>query len=260
MISPPNYTNTNQGANIEHLFADSIEDHKSAFNKMKTAIGVSRGENPTKVDVVGGKHRKADVIINFGKIQMRCSVKSFTYAGYNHLERRRLDIFCKRNRISNADLTFLKELFLRKGKDPKNTQLVLWDERDRVQRIFSQVEVGVPALVGNDHPNFLVLFSVTKSRFHIYHMQTQVIPLIQGAQISFTTKASNIAQGDFIVILCKGSARGESGGRDNDIQIKMKTKKFFQEISPLCCYQMKTKMFFSREHSFMFWQLSPDST
>ena len=232
----PNYANMTQGANVEHLFANSIETHSLTFKVIRKALGITEGK--PKIKVVGGRHRKADVVMTFkDATQLRCSVKSFTGSGYNHIERRKLDEFCRRNQILKPDQAFLEKLFLRKGKDTRNTQLVMAEEREQVRRIFSEVEVGVSALIGNDHPQILVLFSVGISKFHIYDMDKQVIPLVRGTHIGFTPRSSNVEIGDYIVLQRKGSAK-EKGGRDNDVQMKMKVGKFFNEIEPLCWYQL----------------------
>ena len=232
----PNYRNTSQGTNVEHLFANSIETHTRAFQAIKNATGITDRE--VSIAVVGGRHRKADVVMTFSNSpQLRCSVKSFTHAGYNHLERRRLPDFCNRNQIVKADQEFLESLFLRKEQGGRNVLLVMPNERERVQRIFSEVEVGLSAVMGNDHPQILVLFSVSISKFHIYDMNKQVVPLIRNVQIGFTPRSSNIEIGDYIVVQRKGSSK-EAGGRANDVQVKMKVGKFFSEIEPLCWYQL----------------------
>jgi len=245
-----NRTNTVQGRNVEHLFANSVADHPRAFNAMIKSVGIPQDATYLEGEVVGGRHRKADVILHFAeslrtismhpserRLQLRCSVKSFTGAGYNHIERRRLSEFCSRNQIVKADEDFLETLIKRKSLDPRNTALVLPGEREKVRQIFSPIEVGMSALIGNDHPQILVLFSIEQSRFHIYNMAQSVEPHIRSSNIGFTPRSSNIKIGEYIVVQRKGSSK-EAGGRADDIQIKMLVRKFFDEITPTCYYQL----------------------
>ena len=96
------------------------------------------------------------------------------------------------------------------------------EDMDKVRRIFKPIEVGVTALLGNDYPDFLVLYSVRRNKFHIYDMQKQVIPLVQGVPVGFTIRSANIEIGDYIVLQRKGSDKGDSA--PNDIQTKMRVK------------------------------------
>lgn len=91
------------------------------------------------------------------------------------------------------------------------------------------------ALCGNGHPQILALFSVEDSLFHIYNMKTQVEPLVRTNHIGFTSKSSNIMIGRYIVVQRKGSSKDHA---HNDVQVKMRVKKFFNEIEPLCYYQL----------------------
>ncbi len=71
-------------------------------------------------------------------------------------------------------------------------------------------------------------------------MQRQVIPLMVSDQIDFTSRSSNITIGKYIVIQRKGSRMGKSGSDpmsidhgSNHVQIKMRVKKFFENIEPV---------------------------
>jgi len=231
----PNKTNTNQGTNVEHLFSNSITDHPSAFRAMCEMVGL----DPLayiEAEVIGERHWKTDVILHFDDYDLGCSIKSFTGPGYNHLERRTLPEFCRRNQIPSQDEAFLYELILRKQANPYGL-FVQPQERNRVRAIFSACQAAQAALLGEDNPQVFVLFSVQKSRFHIYDMDRTVQPLVRSDYIGFTSQSANIEIGDYIVVQRKGSEK-EASGRANDIQIKMKVRKFFNEVEPHCFYQL----------------------
>ncbi len=186
-----NKTNTNQGTNVEHLFANSILDHPKAFSKILNALhmnGLATGaEVVIEPKVIGNAHRKTDVEINVGSDipAIRINIKSFGTTGYNHVERRSLLDFCRRNQISTEDHEFLKKIWLRKASYSKR-QLIDRSERERIKKIFSPVSPGESALLGNDHPQILALYRKEESRFNIYDMATQVMPLLRGKLFSST--------------------------------------------------------------------------
>ncbi len=234
---PPNITNTNQGINVEYLLRNSIDDHQRAFSKLKLAVGVHAHARPNAIEVVGGSKRKADVEIRFpNRPPVRVSVKSFRLAGYNHIERGSLETFFAKNQLLRADQEFISMLFERKSNRARGN-LVEPEERVRIRKIFSRIEPGVAALLGNDHPQFLALYSIEHARFHIYHMNTQVEPLVRTEKIGFTSRSSNIEIGEYIVFQRKGSKK-EPGGRDNDYQLKMRVRRFFDEVEPLAHYEL----------------------
>ncbi len=244
-----NKSNTQEGSNVEHLFANSIQDHSSTFNAIKLSLDISQSAKVKSIDVVGDRKRKADVEIIFENDKIppiRVNIKSFKGVGYNHIERRRLDEFCKRNQISKSDTDFLIELWLRKARSNNSHRKLVDDsERDRVRKIFSGIEPAASALLGNDHPQILALFNVLESKWHIYNLNKQVLPLIRQCTVGFTSKSANITIGEYIVIQRKGSSRGESGSDpftithgSNNAQIKMRVKNFFYKVKPIAWYQL----------------------
>lgn len=249
----PNRTNTRQGINIEELLRNSLPAHQRAFNKVKQSAGIPTTATLTEEsDNVGLRKRKTDVVFNFGNKypRLRASVKSFSKgAGYNQLERKSLANFCRDNRILADDHKFLEILFLRKAKAEKwkRTKLVEQGEKERVRQIFSEIEPGATALLGLDHPQIFAVFSIERNRWHLYDMQSQVLPAIRQINVTFTSTSSNIQLGDYIVLQRKGSAGGEhSGGhpvtdirhRANDVQMKIRLRRFFDKINPLAFIQL----------------------
>ncbi len=246
-----NQSNTYQGINVEHLFANSIFDHPDAWNRILESIGYNEAIGATTpiIEVVGGSKRKTDVVIDFKNDRdlapIRVSIKSFSDAGYNHIERRPLPDFCQRNQISKPYYNFLEHLWLRKAKNSKTAKLVEQNEEAQVRNIFRAIEPGISAVLGNDYPQILALYSNDLRKWHLYNMDKQVTPLIRTKVISFTARSSNIQIGDYVVIQRKGSAAGESGTDPNHIshgsnhvQIKMWVKKFFDRVEPVSWYQL----------------------
>ncbi|MXZ44208.1 MAG: hypothetical protein F4Z01_04415 [Gammaproteobacteria bacterium] len=252
-MPPPNKTNTRQGINIEELLQNSLPQHPRAFKKVKEAVGIPNRAQPIKdAENIGLKKRKTDAVFKFGDEYplLRVSVKSFSKdAGYNHVERKSLSAFCRDYRISVPDQKFLETLFLRKAAAEKGrrTHLVNYDEQGRVREIFDDLEVGATSLLGRDHPQIFAIYSIERSRWHLYDIPKQVLPVIRQHTVTFTQIGRNIEFGDYIVLQRKGSAKGEhSGGhpitdirhRANDVQVKMRTRNFFNEIKPLCFFEL----------------------
>ena len=231
---------------------NSLPHHPRAFNKVKRVAGIpdSASLSNEESDNVGLYKRKTDVVFNFGEEYplLRITVKSFSpTAGYNHIGRKALSVFCAENRIKASDHKFLESLFLRKAKAPRGrrTHLVEVGEQDRVRQIFNHTEAGASALLGADHPQIFAVYCIEKSTWHLYDIQKQVLPIIRQSTITFTTTGRNIVLGDYIVLQRKGSQAGEhSGGhpitdirhRANDVQVKMRVKRFFDEVEPLAYF------------------------
>ncbi len=243
-----NKTNTKQGNEVEQLFADGIFKHPVALNNILKSIGYHEaiGKTPA-IGVIGGAKRKTDVVIDFGNTielaPVRVTIKSFSGGGYNHLERRPLPAFCARNQISDPDQKFLEKLILRKATaEDKRRELVEKREQARIRKMFEDIEPGISAIRGNDYPQILALYSIDLEKWHLYNICQQVEPLVSARAISFTPQGANIQFGDYIVIQRKAGDKKEGVGLDdirhpaNDVQIKMRVKKFFDEVVPVASY------------------------
>ncbi len=246
-----NKSNTHQGTNVEHLFANSILDHPVALNNILESIGYDEaiGKTPA-IDVIGGAQRKTDVVIDFGDTielaPVRVTIKSFSDAGYNQIGRQKLPAFCARNQISNTDQKFLEKLILRKAEaeDSRKALFVQPGEQARIKKIFTSIEPGISAIRGNDYPQILALYSVDLRKWHLYNICQQVEPLISGRTISFTAPGGNIQFGDYVAIQRKAGDTSNKFSIDdirhpaNDVQIKMWVKKFFDNVEPVSWYQL----------------------
>ena len=74
----------------------------------------------TSAEKIGGKKRKADVVVYFGESSVKVSVKSFNQKpGYNQIERTSIEDFCKRNRISKRGSKLFDKSNLEKGTSKK---------------------------------------------------------------------------------------------------------------------------------------------
>ncbi len=245
-----NKTNTEQGTEVEQLFSDSIFEHHVALNNMLESIGYDEAIGKDAwISVIGGAKRKTDVVIDFGAnielAPVRVTIKSFSGGGYNHLERRPLSAFCARNQISDPDQKFLEKLILRKATaEDKRRALVEKREQARIREIFEDIEPGISAIRGNDYPQILALYSIDLGKWRLYNICQQVEPLVSTRAISFTPQGSNIQFGDYVVIQRKAGDKSTRFSLDdirhpaNDVQIKMRVKKFFDEVEPVSCYQV----------------------
>ncbi len=128
-----NKTNTVQGINIEHLLANSLLVHKKAWGNIIESVMGDKTLKPLTPEIIGGSKRKTDVEIGFKNQNetFRASVKSFTSAGYNHIERRGLEDFCKRNIIRGKDAKLLEAIWIRKAVNGGN--LVELAERSSIK-------------------------------------------------------------------------------------------------------------------------------
>ncbi len=242
-----NQTNPQEGIRVKKLFIESILANLDVWNNMLTSIGYGAVIGVDfSTEVITSKHRKADVAIYFDdKYKLppiRVNIKSFAESDSSHLERRPLSAFCERNQIGKPDQEFLKKLILRKAKNSKTAKLVEQNEQARIREIFKDIEPGISALRGSDHPQILALYSKNPKKWNLYNMDTEVIPCVRTQQISFSPQASNIEIGDYVFIQRRAS-EGDEGNDPSDInhgsnnlQIKMHVKKFFKKVSPIASY------------------------
>ena len=242
---------------------NSLPEHPKTFGILKEVLGIQQDAKIVSAEVIGASDkRKTDVefvfVANEGsKVQdsgasslyMTISSKSFTGAGYNHLERRGFFDFCGRNQISKNDQELLGNLVLQKAGGGRGRALVPQQNQVAVRSIFNRIDVGSSAILGNDHPKFLALYSMASHEFKLYHIMTQVIPLVSQKKITFTKQGGNISINDYIVIQRKGSEGGDIGNSrtdlnhgSNDIQIKLRAKKFFEEVEPLARYRVRRRL------------------
>ncbi len=106
-----NQTNPIQGSNVEHLLANSLPIHERAFSGIIASIFGKNLSVNDNAKVIGTNNRKTDVNWSLNKDKsLRVSIKSFKNAGYNHVERRHLKVFCERNQISATDFDFLSQI------------------------------------------------------------------------------------------------------------------------------------------------------
>lgn len=235
-----------QGVRVEELLRNTLPKDCVAFEAAKKIAGIPSPAILNGSNVIGKGGRKVDVefLFNGYSTPLTFSVKSFS-AGYNHLERRNLEQFCARNQIRKNDKLLLQDMILAKAVGGRSWPLVPHDNRSRVEKIFSRIAVGSSALLGNDHPKALVLYSLNDRIFKIYDMNKQVIPHVNVSSVSFTRIGGNIEIGKYIVIQRKGSEGGKYSNSltdikhsANDVQIKMRVKKFYSEVAPACQYSI----------------------
>ena len=240
-----NAMNTERGTKAERLLRDTLPKNRTALNLVLESQGM-HGAVVLNAEVIGGQHRKGDVRFDLDGEHppLRFNVKSFGRMGFNQLGRQKFIQFCAYNRISKSDQQFLEGLWLRKATSAVRTQnLVEQNERDRVTKIFESIEPAASSFLGSDHPELLALYSRDEGLWKIYDINKQVRPLIRSKKVGFTSGTSNIMVGEYVVIQRKGSKK-ESPKLDisnllhgaNDVQIKMLTKKFFEEQEPLAYY------------------------
>ena len=243
-----NKTNPIQGSHVKKLFFESIGTQHAVLNSILESLRYDI-PNDTKfnVAVVTDNNRKTDVVIRFNDVlklsPIRFNIKSFTDSDSNQIGRRGFPDFFRRNKISKPDYDFLEELWFRKARDSKTGLLVKEDDKPRVISIFKDIEPGVSELRGSDHPQIFVLYSINSKTFHLYNMDEQVIPEVRTNVIGFTKGNSNIQIGNYINIERHGAEDGINHETDinhasNDVQIKMRVKKFFEnrEIEPIASY------------------------
>ena len=245
---PPNWTNATQAKNIQIMLRHALPIHPKTFNVLKKVAGIPPSAEPIINVKNSDLHsRRIGTVFKFvgNNRQLRIIIKKFQRdAGRNQIGRKSLSDFCRNNHLNTEQQNFLKVILLRKakGEKGKHTHLVFDDEKERVQSMFANVEIGASTLLGSDHPQVLAIFCEDDKLWHFYDMEKQVLPLVRQSNVGFTSKSNNITLGDYIELQRKGSEKGEhSGGhpvtdirhRANDIQIIMRVKKIFDEVEPV---------------------------
>lgn len=192
------------------------------------------------VEDVSWRKQKANLEIRFATDHpvLRINIKTFEVEKTpNHLERRNHSDFCHRNQVRVRDKRFLQNIWLRKAKGGRKQPLVDGPiEHERTIKILSSIEPGVSALCGYDHPQVLAFYNGRQGCWHIYDMARQVLPLVRAKQVSLSPDG-NIDIGEYIMIQRKGPDRGNSlddiEHRSNNVQVKMRVERFYNEVKPL---------------------------
>ena len=236
-----NNSNPQSGKCAEEMLARNIL-HQPAWEELLKLLGYTRATAKTP-QVVGSRHMKVDVVVEFTTQDppLRFNIKSFKEPSPgNHLERRQLPQYCKRNQISSEDQRFLEFLWKRKEKKPRCRLVQTDKEQLRVTEIFTAFEPGLSALCGQDHPQVLALYHRQRQRWHLYDMNTKVEPRVRGSQITLTPRGGNICIGDYIIIQRHGSDGPGRPNRANDVQVKMRASQFYHDVEPCVAFTCRT--------------------
>lgn len=178
---------------------------------------------------------KIELVTNHTPLRVKIKTFKSSYAD-NHLERRKHRDFCDQNGLQHGrDL--LEDLWLRKAADTDRHLVDKKHELSRIARMFAPIDFG-KTLCGKDKPQVLALYNGTEKHWHLYDMKKDVLPLVQKQSIG-TTPRGNIQIGKYIVVQRRGS-EGVKGTSHTDIDhcsngfaVKLKVKKFYNEVEPL---------------------------
>lgn len=223
-------TNAYVGKNVETLFKNSIGDHPSVINKIRSAFKINGNfENA----IPTGLHaEKVDVKIAFncGR-NIDVNIKSYKKsAGYNQLTRTSLKKFCE---IFNLEcFEYLQNRFISKSLRANENLIPIIHQKEMLS-IFQPIakEIVKWSLSYKLSREMLVLYEREDSIMHIYVMKNILDSLCY--RFCFTKKG-NMMIGYYIVIQRKGGngAHSKSVPKDsiehpgNNIQIKLKINDF----------------------------------
>jgi hypothetical protein len=229
-----NNKNALDGRNVETLFKESLGSQLAIINNLCKAYEIyGKFEAVTLGGIYGGK---ADARISFKcGHHIEANIKSFKGGGFNQITRTSVSNFCHEFDLSTSDKKELENLVTAKARN-KNQDLFPEQTRDKWRTFFVKNASNLLRWGFADKPNreILVLYSRDDSVMYLYRMK-DVLKFLP-KKITFTKGGFNI--GSCISFQRKGGdgnfkklPKTDIGHPGNDIQLKIKGRKFIAEMS-----------------------------
>ena len=227
--------NAYAGMKIEKLIKNSIKDYPSVIDKLKERFGIQGIlENTSLGGIYGGK---SDVRISFAcGHHIDANVKGFKDdIGFNQLTRTTVSKFSELFNINNEGKNELESIMINKAR---NTNGFLFPPEPREKwRMFFDTNIKRIVKWGfseNSSREILVLYNRTTSIVKIYAMKDILKNIF--TEVKFTKGSINI--GNCISFqrkggngsLSKGIPKHEIQHPGNNIQLKLRTKRFIAEF------------------------------
>lgn len=232
--------NADIGRNVELLFENSIDDFPDAIEAIRKHFKISGSF--LKAISTGRHSEKVDVKMEFSDGRnIDANIKAFSRssASYNQMTRSSISSFCEL--FFDAEMKELIEgLFIQKAKNKNNHTFPEETASYIIPRFQAKArEILIWSLSRKSSREILVIFERDTRVMYIYPMK-EVIKKIN-LNVSLT-KNGCIALGDSIVIQRKGGngvhskdiPKDSLSHPGNNVQIKMKMKKFITEMSEVC--------------------------
>jgi len=227
--------NAYRGRNVEILFRNSVSDHPSVINAIKSAYSITGN---FRTGISSGIHaEKRDVTLEFtcGR-NIDANIKSYGEMAYNQMTRTSIEHFCGEFGLSCQD--WLEELFLSKARNVSQ-KLFSESEQPKALGIFSPIARRMVkwSLAAKTSREILVLFASPESLFRIYKMDDVLRHV--GYDIGFTARG-NLTIGDYIVFQRKGGngasychmRKDDIRHPGNNVQLKLKVHDFVDGMKP----------------------------
>jgi hypothetical protein len=231
--------NAHIGTNVEYLFSNSIKYQKDVLDILKKTFGITNEIAQTyKTGVSLGK---ADVIIKFldGKI-LSANIKAYK-SGFNQLTRITIKAFCDQFGLSHSQKIF-EDGAIRVAK--KTGKFILEENQKNIGDSIAKNAKKIIqfSLARLEKPELLVLFDRENNLMNLYDLNEVFSNL--DYKVSFSSRGI-IKIGKYITIQRKGGNGVHSQDipkislkhPGNNLQVKMKVKKFVLENKQLAQYK-----------------------
>ena len=249
-------TNAARGTETENLFKNSITKQKECLKVIKEALSINSVRDVSKAYKTGGDGGKADVIINVGGGEMiGANIKSYAHskAGFNQAMRMHpknlIEKFNIPQDIGKIIIDSILRKALRKKQGYSKEPFISPQDSDAIIGFFKNKALNIVrySICGDENPELLVLFNQKEGKMQIYLMRDVLEVMNNIMDVKITDKGV-IRLNKFFSIQKKGGNGGhekyektELNHGGNNIQVKINTASFGEEVKPLCSYSTKPK-------------------
>ncbi len=243
-------TNAARGTKTENLFKNSIRTQSKCIDTIKDALSIKSDSGVNKSYKTGGDGGKADVMIDIGENTIiGANIKSYknSKSGFNQAMRTHPNSFIEKFTIPQNIGKIIIDSILRKAQDTRNEPFITPQDSNVIIDYFKGKALDIVrySICGDEAPKLFVLFNEGESKMQVYLMKyvLEVMNSIMDVQV---TDKGVIKLNKFFTIQKKGGNGGhgkyektELNHPGNNIQVKINTASFGEEVKPLCSYSTK---------------------
>jgi len=252
-------TNARKGKKIENLFKNSIKTQSVAIEKIKSAFNIKQELSEITSYRTGSDGGKNDVALIFPKEVkitpeetirtdhfIGANVKSYK-AGFNQVVRMHPDKFIAEFNVPIEIGDILKKSLIRKSYNPRREPFIQNENREVVVAFMRNkaYQIIEYSLCGSEKTRLFVLWNEKAKRMSLYLMKSVLEAMKSVIDVQITDRGV-IKINPYFTIQKKGGnghqdkrSRHDINHGGNNIQVKIKTDSFENNILPLCSYNVK---------------------
>ena len=241
--------NAYKGQNVESLFKNSIKNQDVVIDKIKDYFQIDKQSILAKTYKTGTDAGKADVMIRFSNgNSIAANIKSYKGKGigFNQATRMRVNNFVNKFNLPHNIEKMLIENVIRKAKNSRQEPFILPEQKGTILQAISKVAKDIISysICGDEAPELFVLWNESKRKMSIYIMKLILEEMYKCIKLDITNRGVIILNPFFTIQRKGGNGKHDKHDKidinhgGNNIQVKINTEKFEEEILSLCFYEI----------------------